>query len=94
MAGIFDATASALMTVTSILLIVATTGVRCRCRVRLIALFLVVNMLVMLTNAAFLVRCVFVTTSAGIVYVVEMFFSLSKILFSHKIFDANKLSNS
>lgn len=76
LAGVFDAVASTSMTVCAILLIYAAYS---NGHIRLVILYLVVHMLVMLTNAAFLIRCVFVTTNAGIVYVVEMFFSLGII---------------
>lgn len=79
LAGVFDTVASSCMTVCSILLIYAAYSNR---HIRLVLLYLVTNALVMLTNAAFLIRCVFVTTNGGVVYVVEMFFSLGIILIS------------
>lgn len=79
LAGVFDTVASSCMTVCSILLIYAAYS---NGHIRLVLLYLVTNALVMLTNAAFLIRCVFVTTNGGVVYVVEMFFSLGIILIS------------
>lgn len=73
LAGVLDTMASSCMAICSILLIYSAYN---NGHVRLVILYLTMSALVMLTSAVFLIRCVFITANAGVIYVAEMCFSL------------------